>query len=92
MVHKATDAFIEVNPRHSRFYERMLGFRQLGEMRICPRVGAPAVLLHIDLGYMDAQIREHSGTLDSRERSLYPYFVSGEKAEAVVGWAVQAAA
>jgi hypothetical protein len=46
----ATDAVIEVNPRHARFYEREFGFQQVGELRICPRVDAPAVLMHRDLG------------------------------------------
>lgn len=42
----ATDAVIEVNPRHSRYYEREFGFRQIGDLRVCPRVDAPAVLMH----------------------------------------------
>ncbi len=41
-----TDLVIEVNPRHARFYIQRFGFRQIGEERICSRVGAPAVLLH----------------------------------------------
>ena len=75
IVHKATDAFIEVNPRHAVFYKRMLGFRQIGEVRTCPRVEAPAVLLHLEIAYMDEQIHKHSGSCDSTERSLYPYFL-----------------
>src|SRR5436190_455773 len=39
---------IEVNPRHVRYYERMLGFRALGEPRQNLRVGAPAVLMSLD--------------------------------------------
>jgi hypothetical protein len=73
-VHDATDAFIEVNPRHAPFYRRMLGFRQIGEQRLCTRVSAPAVFLHIELAYMEAQIRQHGGTFDPRQHSLYPYF------------------
>lgn len=45
----ATDALIEVNPRHTRFYHRELGFRRIGDLRLCPRVAAPAVLMHRDL-------------------------------------------
>lgn len=45
---EATDALIEINPRHSRYYERELGFSRLGPRRICPRVEAPALLLHHD--------------------------------------------
>ena len=36
---------IEVNPRHVRYYERMLGFEVIGPERMNPRVEAPAVLL-----------------------------------------------
>ena len=43
---QASDAVIEVNPRHVRFYERRFGFRQVGKLRQCERVNAPAVLLH----------------------------------------------
>ena len=42
----ASDAVIEVNPRHVRFYQRRFGFRQIGKLRQCQRVNAPAVLLH----------------------------------------------
>lgn len=53
-LHQATDAFIEVNPRHAGFYERVFHFRRIGEIRTCPRVDAPAVLLHLDLEDFDA--------------------------------------
>lgn len=43
---QASDAVIEVNPRHVRYYERRFGFRQVGKLRQCERVNAPAVLLH----------------------------------------------
>jgi len=42
----ASDAVVEINPRHRRYYERQLGFTRLGPTRICPRVDAPAMLLH----------------------------------------------
>ena len=45
-----TDVVIEVNPRHAGYYRRELGFKQIGKLRICPRVEAPAVLLHRTLG------------------------------------------
>lgn len=47
--HRVTDAFIEVNPRHTGFYERVFRFRRIGDVRQCPRVEAPAVLMHLDL-------------------------------------------
>jgi hypothetical protein len=45
----ATDAVIEVNPRHVRYYQRAFGFRVFGNERVCERVGAPARLLHLNL-------------------------------------------
>jgi hypothetical protein len=45
-----TDVVIEVNPRHATYYRREFGFSQIGNLRTCPRVDAPAVLLHRSLG------------------------------------------
>lgn len=44
-----TDVVIEVNPRHAPYYRREFGFLQVGAVRTCPRVDAPAVLLHRSL-------------------------------------------
>jgi hypothetical protein len=78
LLHGVTDVFIEVNPRHLAFYERMLGFRQIGEQRLCARVNAPAILLRLELSYVDEQINRFGGNaqLGFSERSLYPYFFS----------------
>jgi len=72
-----TDLFIEVNPRHVRFYETMLGFERVGSLRQNDSVAAPAQLMWLKV---DA-IREHinraaAGTDGSRARSLYPLFFS----------------
>lgn len=75
-IHKATDLFIEVNPRHAGFYRRMLGLEQIGEERPCRRVQAPAVLMHLELDYVNAQISSLADSCRSSERSLYPYFFS----------------
>lgn len=48
-IHEATEVFVEVNPRHARFYQRIFGFVAAGGQRFCPRVGAPAVLLKVEL-------------------------------------------
>lgn len=45
-----TDVVIEVNPRHAGYYRREFGFSQIGDLRTCPRVNAPAVLLHRSMG------------------------------------------
>lgn len=75
-IHGYTDYVIEVNPRHVVFYKRMLGFKDFGGERECTRVGAPAVLLRLDLGYMGEQIRKYGGLMEQHggERSFYPFF------------------
>lgn len=77
-LHNCTDVFIEVNPRHRVYYERILGFARLGELKSNPRVNAPAFLLWLDLEYVEEQIRKFGGTSDNADatRSLYPYFFS----------------
>jgi hypothetical protein len=87
-IHDCTDIMIEVNPRHRRFYERMLGFEQQGEMKINARVNAPAYLLHITLDYVTEQIQKFGGTFDAdgmtSERSFYPYFFSPREERGIV--------
>ena len=75
-IHGFNDYVIEVNPRHVMFYKRMLGFRDFGGERPCTRVGAPAVLLRLELDYMGEQIRQWGGLMEQHgeERSFYPYF------------------
>ncbi|MGZ3181057.1 MAG: N-acyl amino acid synthase FeeM domain-containing protein [Telluria sp.] len=75
-IHGFTDYVIEVNPRHVMFYKRMLGFHDFGGERTCTRVGAPAVLLRLELEYMGEQIRKFGGLFEQHEseRSFYPYF------------------
>lgn len=41
-----SDAVIEINPRHAGFYSRRFGYSRIGDERLCPRVDAPAVLMH----------------------------------------------
>ena len=71
-----TDVVIEINPRHASFYKRMLGFKEFGPERLCRRVNAPAVLLRLEIGYVDRQIELLGGKTEAArgERSLYPYF------------------
>lgn len=49
VVYGLTDVLIEVNPRHVRFYRRVFGFVEAGGTRLCERVGAPSVLMRLDL-------------------------------------------
>jgi hypothetical protein len=49
VMHALTDVVIEVNPRHVRFYKRVFGFTAAAAERYCERVGAPSLLLRLDL-------------------------------------------
>lgn len=83
-IQHATDMLIEVNPRHVGFYRRSLGFTQIGPERICGRVDAPAVLMHIDLHHMATQIRVHGGGNCHNARTLYPHFLRGDEHRVLV--------
>lgn len=84
-VHQCTDALIEVNPRHVRFYEQMLGFKQVAEQREDLTVHAPAVLLRLDLRHCAREIDRLGGQRQAgrRERSFYPYFFAREEASRI---------
>lgn len=85
-IHHCTDIFIEINPRHRRFYEHMLGFQRQGELKVNPRVNAPAYLLRVGLEYVTEQIKIHGGTFSEQttaERSFYPYFFSPREEEGI---------
>ena len=86
-LHRCSDVLIEVNPRHVRFYERMLGFQRVAEERLDPAVNAPAVLLRLDLAHCAAEIARLGGlrAAKGRERSFYPYFFAPHDAEQIVG-------
>ncbi len=82
-----TDGVLEVNPRHVRFYEKMLGFTQIGPERTCPRVNAPAILMRTDFSYAEVQIRKFGGMMSRAkgERSLYPYFFNAKDEAGIIG-------
>ena len=60
VVHCMTDIFIEVNPRHVRFYQRVFGFTSITMERRCVRVGAPSVLLQLDLKEFSERLKLHA--------------------------------
>lgn len=78
---------IEVNPRHVRYYERMLGFTVFGKKRLNHRVNAPAVLLCLDFAHAADCISRFGGRPEFSivERSLYPYFFSITEEASIVG-------
>ena len=73
--HEGTDLFIEVNPRHRRFYEMMLGFKAIGDLKMNDSVSAPAQLMHLSVAGIRSKIDEHAGS-SKPSRSLYPNFLS----------------
>lgn len=85
-LHRRTDCLIEVNPRHVRFYKAMLGFEELGDLKMCARVNAPARLLRLDLDQLESRIAMVGGQSKaiSGERSLLPYFFSKREEEGIL--------
>jgi hypothetical protein len=57
-LHRMTDAFVEVNPRHAAFYRKLFGFVVAAGQRVCPRVMAPAVLLRLEIERLEARLAE----------------------------------
>jgi hypothetical protein len=85
-IHGFTDLVIEVNPRHVKFYQSMLGFKELGPERMNQRVHAPAVLMHLDLGWCSEQIGKYAGLREEARqgRSLYPYGFTRAEEEGIL--------
>ncbi len=77
------DVVVEVNPRHARFYQRGLGFRQIGEQRMNQRVMAPAVLLHCEFAHVAAKLEAVSAMPMPRQndKTLYPYCLTPQEEE-----------
>jgi hypothetical protein len=72
-----TDLFIEVNPRHVRFYEVMLGFERIGDLRENESVRAPAQLMWLKVAKIRDQINAVAGKAgQANQRSLYRLFLS----------------
>ena len=71
-----TDLFIEVNPRHIRFYEVMLGFSKATELRTNSSVDAPSQLMRLEVAQIGSFIERYAGQGGSSKRSLYPYFLT----------------
>jgi hypothetical protein len=46
--------------------------------------------MHLELGHMDDQIARFGGTADPQARTLYPYFMSREAQDYILGTLVAA--
>lgn len=69
---------VQVNPRHKNYYKGLLNFDEVGDEKACPVVqNAPAVLLHLPLSRWQSEVVRctNSQNQNSKERSLYPYFL-----------------
>jgi hypothetical protein len=83
--YNCTDLFIEVNPRHRRFYQAMLGFERVGEMRTNTSVDAPSQLMHLSVDSIRPMIEAHRNADEtSGARSLYPHFFGKREEEGVL--------
>jgi len=82
----ADNLLIEVNPRHVRYYRNMLGFKVIGPRRLNTRVNAAAVLLSLDLSYVNDKIDELGGKpeLAVTNRSIYPYSFSKREESGII--------
>ena len=81
--YNCTDLFIEVNPRHRRFYEVMLGFRRVGGVKTNAAVDAPAQLMWLNVAEIRRQIDLHAQDELDAGRSLYPYFFSPKEEDGI---------
>ena len=59
--HGRSHVVIEVNPRHVRFYEKVIGFVVASAERMCSRVGAPSVLMELDLEQFGRRLQATAG-------------------------------
>lgn len=77
---------MEVNPRHVRYYQRMLGAKVAGGERTNRSVNAPAVLLSLGFGYIAERIREFGGRPEcaGAERSLYPLAFTADEESGIL--------
>lgn len=71
-----TDLFIEVNPRHIRFYQTLLGFSLIDRLRPNASVGAPSQLMRLSVKDIETYISTNTNGGYEGTRSLYPYFLS----------------
>lgn len=82
-VHGATLLVMEVHPRHVAFYRRALGAHIAAAYRMNTSVGAPSVLLTLDLAYAQAQIDAVGGTAGNKT-NFYAHFYGPQAAAEVL--------
>ena len=73
---------IEVNPRHTAYYQALLNFRTIGAEKPCPTVqSAPAILMYVPLKHAQDEVLRISKNTEPEKnnRSLYKYFIKPEQ-------------
>lgn len=82
-----TDLFIEVNPRHCRYYEVLLGFVRVGDLKTNLSVDAPSQLMWLNVGAIRRLIDQHTADRSSStaQRSLYQHFFSRDEEDGLYG-------
>jgi hypothetical protein len=80
-----TDLFIEVNPRHCRYYEAMLGFVRVGEVKTNESVNAPSQMMWLNVGAIRRMIDQLTAASPIEQRSLYHYFFSPDEEDGLYG-------
>lgn len=80
-----TDLLIEVNPRHRRFYEVMLGFTAVGAPRLNASVNAPSQLMWLNVGDIRQLIDKYAGNERYKGRTLYTHFFSAKEEQGICG-------
>ena len=70
---KVDDLCVAVNPKHVRFYTSIFLFEEFGPEKTYPKVGAPAVLLRLDMHKIKDRLRSVYAKQDF-ECNLFEYF------------------
>jgi hypothetical protein len=86
--YSCTDLFIEVHPRHVRFYETLLGFKRIGSPKLNPEVkwwpaDVPVQLMWLKVSDIRRFIDQHAGEAGATGRSLYPFFFSPKEEQGI---------
>lgn len=76
MISECTDILIEINPRHTCFYETMLGFERMSALKTNGSVAAPSQLMRLKVDTFRANINKFAagGGQAVSSRSLYHNF------------------
>lgn len=74
------DICIMVNPKHVRFYTKILLFEQFGPLLFYDKVQAQAVPLRVDVNRIEERLREKYGRLDQAE-NLHAFFCGADSVQ-----------